>query len=299
MTMQYHEGELTVQAHAGAQVEASRINRSIRSTILPIAQTFLRSQQLVIVSTVDAEGRVWASLLTGEPGFLKNLDEQTIEIDATPLPGDPLAENIQVGGAIGLLAIDLATRRRMRVNGRIEHAQGSIVLHTQQVYSNCHKYIQVRSLYEEDAPARPVSVRRAQRLTDEQQQWIGRADTFFIASYHTDGGADASHRGGSPGFVQIEDATRLVFPDYSGNRMFQTLGNLNVNPHAGLLFLDFDNGSTLQLTGGAEVIWDKERVAAFAGAERVVEYSIDEVIELVGASPRRGQLVEYSPFLPD
>src|SRR6266700_105526 len=196
MTTYYHEGELTVQAQAGVQIEASRINKSIRSTTPPIAQTFLRSQQLVIVSTIDAESRVWASLLTGEPGFLKALDEQTIEISARPLPGDPLVENIQVGGAIGLLAIDLATRRRMRVNGRIEQIQGSIVVHTQQVYANCHKYIQVRSLHTEDVPAQPVSVRRTQQLTDDQQQWIERADTFFIASYHADGGADASHRGG-------------------------------------------------------------------------------------------------------
>lgn len=301
MTTQYHEGELAVQAQAGVQSEASRINRSIRSTIPPIAQEFLRNQVMVIVSSVDGGDRVWASLLTGDPGFLKALDEQTIEINAVPLPGDPLAENIHAGGALGLLAIDLATRHRMRVNASIvEYIQGRIVLRTQQVYANCHKYIQVRALHARDGQARSIEVKRTQQITEVQRQWIERADTFFVASYHPTGGADASHRGGLPGFVQLNRAgSRLTFPDYAGNRMFQTLGNLTSNHHVGLLFLDFDNGNTLQLSGRAEVIWDRERVAEFAGAERVVECRIDEVVEIVGASPLRGELVEYSPFLPD
>jgi hypothetical protein len=80
--------------------------------------------------------------------------------------------------------------------------------------------------------------------------------------------------------------------------MFQTLGNISVEPQTGLLFLDFESGDTLQLTGKAQVIWEKERVAAFAGAERLVEFSIEEVIETKGAVPLHWQLVEYSPFLP-
>lgn len=298
----YHEGELAVQARAGVQIEASRIGRGISPTIPPIAQAFLRNQRMVVASSVDTQERVWTSLLTGAPGFLKTPDEETIEIDATPLPGDPLAENIQEDAAIGLLAIEFATRRRMRANGYVVDGLDHIVIHTQQVYSNCPKYIQVRSLHAKHHRSQPASVRRTKRLTEGQRQWIEQADTFFIGTYHAEGGADASHRGGLPGFVRVEntgeDMDRLVFPDYSGNRMFQTLGNLSINPHAGLLFLDFTNGNTLQLTGRARVHWDQEKVATFAGAERVVEYDIDEVIEMEGANPLLGQLVEYSPKLP-
>ncbi len=295
----YHEGELAVQTHAGVQTGAARIGKSIRPIIPLAAQIFLRSQQMIVVSTADSRGCVWASLLAGLPGFLSAQDERTVVIAASPLPGDPLTENMHVGAAIGLLAIDLATRRRMRVNGWIKDCgPEALVVHTEQVYSNCMKYIQLRQLTRHDQEKRQaVTVTHVKELTDKQQMWIAGADTFFIASLHSDGGADASHRGGFPGFVHIEHARQLVFPDYSGNTMFQTLGNIAVDPHAGLLFIDFESGDILQLTGRAHILWDEQRVAAFAGAERVVEFAVDEVIEITGASPLRGALVEYSPFL--
>jgi predicted pyridoxine 5'-phosphate oxidase superfamily flavin-nucleotide-binding protein len=77
----------------------------------------------------------------------------------------------------------------------------------------------------------------------KQQRLIREADTFFIASSHRDGGADASHRGGNPGFVHVLNETKLIWPDYSGNGMFQTLGNLAIDPRAGLLFMDFESGA--------------------------------------------------------
>jgi uncharacterized protein len=277
MMTAYHEGELAMQAQAGVQIEASRISKMLRPTIPPIAQDFLRNQRMVIASTIDAAENAWASLLTGEPGFLAVSDEQIVEINATPAPGDPLAENIHEGATIGLIAVEFATRRRIRINGSMEIGRESIIVHTDQVFSNCHKYIHTEH---EPFKQRTAQARRAGQLTEEQRQWIESADTFFIASYHVDGGADASHRGGPSGFVRVEDATRLLFPDYSGNRMFQTLGNLSVNPRAGLLFLDFEHGNTLQLTGKARIHWDEEHRAAFTGAERVIEYSIDEVVEI-------------------
>jgi predicted pyridoxine 5'-phosphate oxidase superfamily flavin-nucleotide-binding protein len=298
MASPYHAGEIAVQTRAGVQVEAERINRSIRATLPEIAQTFLQSQRMVVVSSIDTAGRVWASLLTGEPGFIEILDEQTIEIHAFPHIGDPLAASVQRGGDVGLLAIDFGTRRRMRVNGWMEYGQKSLVIHTQQVYANCPRYIQVRSLTSEGRINQSPRVLQTRQLTDRQQEWIKQADTFFIASYYPDYGADASHRGGPPGFVHIDGADRLLFPDYAGNRMFQTLGNISANPHAGLLFFDFERGDTLQLTGKAQVIWDKEQAGAFVGSERAVEFVIDEVIEVRGASPLRGRFVEYSPWNP-
>ncbi|GLV54141.1 oxidoreductase [Dictyobacter sp. S3.2.2.5] len=301
----YHSGELEVQIRAGVQTGAVRINKGIRETIPVIAQTFLREQRMVVVSSVDQEGHLWASLLTGKPGFLQTPDDQTVEIRAVPRPGDPLATSLRVGAAIGMIMIDFATRRRMRVNGRGKNTQNGIVVHVEQVYSNCPKYIQARALVTEDSNEQPVPTAgvapaaHMQELTGEQRSWIERADTFFVASNHPAGGSDASHRGGPPGFVRVESATRLVFPDYAGNQMFQTLGNISVQPHAGLLFLDFESGDTLQLSGQAHVIWERERVAAFPGAQRLLEFTIEEAIETRHAVPLRWQLIEYSPFLPD
>lgn len=126
-------------------------------------------------------------------------------------------------------------------------------------------------------------------LTAAQQAWIAAADTFFIASGHrADGdhpafGMDASHRGGDRGFVEVTDGTRLVFPDYAGNNHYNTIGNLAVDPRVGLLFVDFETGSLLQLTGRATIDWDSPAVADSPGARRLVTIDIDDVIEMPGA----------------
>ena len=121
---------------------------------------------------------------------------------------------------------------------------------------------------------------------------------MFIASAHVEGGADVSHRGGTPGFVRVVDARTLLMPDYAGNTMFQTLGNLQANPQAGLLLIDFASGATLQLAGTTHIIWNRQRVAEFAGAERLVEVTVAEVVEIADAHPFRSHTVEYSPFNP-
>jgi len=135
------------------------------------------------------------------------------------------------------------------------------------------------------APAAAPSVSR--RLDSAQQSRIANADTFFIGTFHPQAGADASHRGGFPGFVRVTAGDQISFPDYPGNTMFNTLGNLRVNPRAGLLFVDFTTGDVLQLTGRARV-----------GDDFVVTFDLDEVRETRGATRLRFVLVEYSPANP-
>jgi uncharacterized protein len=295
---QFHAGERAVQSRAGVERIAQRVGQSIQASIPPVAQGFIQAQALVVVGSTDAHGRVWASLLTGKPPFMEAVSDRVIRIDAMPLAGDPLAENIAVPGAIGLLAIDFATRRRMRVNGTAEVSQdGSLYVYADQVYSNCPKYIQERHLDLIDQQSSP-SVQRGDQLTEAQQRWIGLADTLFIASTHPQGGADVSHRGGNPGFVRVRDARTLIFPDYAGNSMFQTLGNLVEHPACGLLLIDWERGAVLQMTGQALIHWDEEIVAQFVGAQRVLEFTVEAVIEHRHALPLRAQSVSYSPFNP-
>jgi hypothetical protein len=300
MTSIYHAGERAVQEQAGVSEMASRVGRSIKDHIPPVAQEFLMTQRMVLVGSVDGGGRVWASLLTGAPGFLRAIDEQTVQIDAAPVGGDPLPDNLRAHADVGLLAIEPATRRRMRLNGTATVApDGSLRLRPRQVYANCPKYIQARRLEPDDTGGRGApSIRHTSVLSDAQQGSIARADTFFIASSHPEGGADVSHRGGAPGFVRVVDAATLVFPDYAGNSMFQTLGNIAANPRTGLLFVDWEQGTTLQVTGAARIVWDAERIAHFVGAERLVEFAVEEAIEIQGGSPLRAGPVDYSPFNP-
>ena len=292
--------ELAVQERAGVQNDASRLGKGIRSALQPAQQDFLREQRLAVASSVDAHGRVWASLLTGEPGFLQAVDERTVFIDTTPTVGDPLWTNLQEKGPLGLLAINPALQKRVRVNGIGERRpEGGLSLHVQQAFGNCPRYIQVRQPEVVPPTSQPLhEVRQGNLLTTEQQDWILRTDTFFVASFHPESGADASHRGGNPGFVRVLDANSLVWPDYNGNGMFQTLGNITANPHVGLLFIDFEQDRTLQLTGKSQILWDAERVSEFVGAERVVEFHIEQVIEMTGVSVLRWQLIEYSRHNP-
>jgi hypothetical protein len=236
---------------------------------------------------LDREDRVWVSLLTGAPGFVAAVDETLLLVDARPAPADPLETNL--GGRndrVGLLVLDPQTRQRMRFNGRGLRSPDGIFLMVDQVYGNCPKYIQRRRLEPDVGPLGAAP--RVSRLLDAgQQSWVARADTLFIGSFHPAGGADASHRGGFPGFVSVHAADRLSFPDYPGNGMFNTLGNLTANPRAGLLFVDFTSGDVLQLTGRGRIETD------FA-----VAFEIDEVRETRGACPLRSTLVEYSPANP-
>jgi len=297
MTPLFHSGELNVQARAGV---ASRASKPLGSILPLVAQDFLRSQPLAIAGSQDARGRVWASLLTGDPGFIQIVDEKTVRLEAQLIHGDPLGGNLLANDQLGLLIVDFAARRRLRLNGRATvQPGGAICISAEQVYSNCPQYIQARQWKMAEGNSDSISlVRCANVLSREQQNWIKKSDTFFIASSHPTAGVDASHRGGYPGFVHVINERLLVWPDYSGNKMFQTLGNLDINPQAGLLFMEFESGDLLQLIGKARVIWEGELVSEFAGVERALEFEIDEVRETTNAHRLRWEFLGYSPHNP-
>lgn len=290
MVSPFHSGEREVQRRAGVADEAREVGGIIGGTITPPMARFLAGQRLAVASSLDADGRVWASLLTGRPGFLAPDGPKHLRIAAPPIPGDPLGSNLAAGGSpLGLVVLDPRTRQRMRFNGVGHLDDHGLSIDLRQVYGNCPKYIQRRAA-EPDAPPEagvPSAPRVAGRLDERQRAWIEQADTFFIASFHPAGGADASHRGGFPGFVRVIGDERLVFADYPGNTMFNTLGNLVEYPRAGLLFVDFAKGDVLQLTGAVRLEDD-----------RSVVLDVEEARETLGASPLRMRLVEYSPANP-
>ncbi|GHH77222.1 hypothetical protein GCM10018793_24750 [Streptomyces sulfonofaciens] len=307
--MAYHSGEIAVQTRAGLDSRARSALRVIGDSIPPVAAAFLAEQPMIIAGGADAGGNLWATQLTGPPGFLRAVDPWGLLIDALPPPGDPLARILGGAGApnapvhLGLLAIEPATRRRMRLNGRAVRAGRGLHVDLDQVFSNCPKYLQQRELrphLPEDgtAGAHPGAVSDGTSLSPAQQRTVGTADTFFIATASDDGDADASHRGGNPGFVQVVSPTVLRWPDYVGNAMFMTLGNLALHPGAGLLFPGWETGSALQLTGSARVLWDPEAVENVPGAQRMVEYHIRAVREIAAATPLRWSAPAYSRFNP-
>lgn len=297
MTDTWHAGEIAVQARLGVREHASRAAPLLKREIPVVAHEYLRAQPWAIVSAQTAEGVVWVTQLIAMPGFLEVLDPQRLCIAARPLTNDPVTSALHPGAILGLLALDPQTRRRMRINGRIESCDKKIVLFAEQVYANCPKYIQARR-WTFAAPMAEPEVLRGSGLTELQQRWIAAADTFFIGSVHPQAGADASHRGGNPGFVEVRDAHTLRWPDYVGNNMFNTLGNLHVETRAGLLFVDFVSGHLLQLTGSAVILWESPETVHYSGAQRLIEFTLTEVVETHHGSALVWELLERSPFNP-
>ena len=270
----FHEGEMEVQRRAGESREAVRNGQVIGDEILRGALDFIERQPVSVWGSLDQDGDPWASILIGRPGFLKPDGQHAVDIDlaqSLEIPDDPLYENIARRPEAGMLVIDLATRRRLRVNGQVwRDGPQSLRLDVEESYPNCPKYIQKRHLRFETSNLSSAEVRttRGEILSDEQRALIRAADTFFVASAHPERGVDASHRGGEPGFVEWIGADTLRVPDYAGNSMFNTLGNLTAYPRAGLAFLDFERHRLLQLTGDAEVRFDLDDPAGASGGTR-------------------------------
>ncbi len=294
----FHDGERAVQRRAGVAQLADRVGRSIRRELPPAAQAFLAERRWVVIGALDGDARPWPAIRSGPPGFARAIDDRTVRIAATAPRGDPVRDDmLRPGALVGLIALDPATRRRLRFNGRVAANDGSgLVLEADQVFSNCPKYIQRR----DETPAGgsvPATLATADALTEAQRTRLRAADTFFIASARPGEGVDVSHRGGMPGFVDVK-GQRLAWPDYGGNAMFNTLGNLHVHPYAGLLIPDFATGGALVVTGRAAIVWEHDGASAFAGAERMVTMEVGQVMEQVGVLPAVFQLREYSPFNP-
>jgi predicted pyridoxine 5'-phosphate oxidase superfamily flavin-nucleotide-binding protein len=241
----------------------------------------------------------------GEPGFVSSPDARTLRIAGEALPDDPLAGAWHPGSALGGLGIELPTRRRNRVNGTVTHVEDdALTIAVRQSFGNCAKYIQSRTptrIERPDAAATREPATRTAALGQAERALIERSDTYFIATrsslreHAAAQGADVSHRGGLPGFVRVEDERTFVAPDYRGNLFFNTLGNLAVDARAGLLFIDFECGDLLYVAAHAEIVWDETALQGFPGAERLVRFSVDEVLRSPGALPFRWSEVEYAP----
>ena len=284
----FHEGELEVQRRAGVAAGAERVGRIVRREIPPVARAFAAERRFVILGAADAGGRVWATVLHGEPGFLSVPADDRLLVDARPAAGDPLAQTLEAEADIGLLIIDPPTRRRMRINGRARPVgAGTLEVTPREVYSNCPKYIHPREVPLSSGEEDDLVVERGTTLLPAQAVRLGAADTLFIASRHPRAGADVSHRGGDPGFVRVAAPDRLYVPDYSGNMMFNTLGNIAADPRAGLLLIDFRTGGTLQITGRAAIVWEDPALPTFPGAQRLVELDIEAVVETRGSRSHR------------
>ncbi|MFD1628041.1 pyridoxamine 5'-phosphate oxidase family protein [Azospirillum griseum] len=308
----FHAGEIQLHERVGVREAMERIGpKVIRDHMPDQHRGFFAKLPLMLVGSVDAAGRPWASPLCGPPGFLHSPDPRRLTVNASPLPGTPLAAHLRPGVPLGLLGIELETRRRNRLNATVTAVEpgAGFALSVDESFGNCPKYIQIRQHRAVPPPATPAEpVAFGPRLPDHAAALVRATDTAFLATAAPNAvghdprrGVDVSHRGGRPGFIRVteEDGTTvLTLPDFAGNLHFRSFGNLALHPWAGLLVIDVATGDLLSLTGSAEVLWDGTDLAAFAGAERLLRLRLSEGLWLPGLLPLRWEAgVVPSPAL--
>ncbi|MFJ5300237.1 pyridoxamine 5'-phosphate oxidase family protein [Pseudomonas sp. NPDC088368] len=300
----WHAGELHVQTHAGVVERMDAVGRRVVRDFMPDQhREFYEHIPYLIVGAVDGEGWPWASMMDAHEGFITSPDPKRLAIGWAPDADDPVASAFEPGAALGLLGIDLHTRRRNRLNGHIEaRTERGFSLAVDQSFGNCPQYIQLRPLQSGKRPSTALRppVERLNALDEAAVTAIRGADTFFVASYVDLEGdperrfVDVSHRGGRAGFVRVE-GDLLTIPDFAGNLFFNTLGNLLVNPKAGLLFIDFATGDVLHVAGHATVILEGPEIAAFQGAERLWQVKVHQVLRRPAALRSRWGFEGFSP----
>jgi len=309
----FHEGELAIQNKLGVAKRMDKFGRMVIRDLMPQQhQDFYESLPMLFVGFTDEHDDVWASVLANQHAFLKVKHDRAISVNAQPFEGDPLKRAIvyakhdnSLPFRLGILGIELHSRRRNRMSMQLaDVTELGFDLDVVQTFGNCPQYIQNRQLV-------PVSTHNAHTQTIEiskfnadLKSFIENADTFFVASstqkkradeLDDTSGADVSHRGGRPGFVRVDDDYTLTIPDYMGNNHFNTLGNFLVNDAAGLLFIDFETGDIITLTGNAEILWDDESQKNFQGAERLWQFKLKKGYILKAAMPYRFNLQDWSP----
>lgn len=293
-TSPFHADELTAQLLASVEPAGA----GIRGHMPDQHRAFFASLSYLVVTTPDGDGWPVATMLFGAPGFVSAPDVTTLRIECMPGLSDPVLEAFMPGQEVGVLGLDLATRRRNRANGYIIGRDAfGMTTEIHQSFGNCPQYIQRRSVH--PAVRAGGATEPLTALDDEALALIEVADTFFVASRSRwgraeQGGADISHRGGQPGFVRVDGETLLI-PDFRGNHYFNTLGNFLGEPRGALLFIDFERGDLLQLQGQVEIDWSDSAAREIEGAERCWRFRVARGYRRRSALPLRWSLVDQAP----
>lgn len=327
--MPWHEGE--DKMHRLTKVEKQENPNSPYLT--PGASHMLQRALLLALGTVDEKGRPWATVWGGgtplaQPvaesviGIRTMVDNKTDPVVGLLFGGKDHREVVKEQGAgrmISALTIDLEKRKRVKLYGRmiagalgrigpendqeaaISVGQAQLVVKIEQSLNNCPKYLNCKRIY--SALPEPKLISESLTLPQQALNLIAKADTLFISSCDHDKDMDMNIRGGPPGFVRVQSndgsGTVLVWPEYSGNNLYQTLGNLQSSPKAGLVFPDFETGDVVYVTGDTEVLVGKQASAILPRSNLAVRLSLTGARFVQRGLPFRGESLERSPYNPN
>lgn len=320
----FHQGEIALQKKLGIDKEiGERTNGFIRSYMPEQHRQFFTSCPFTVLALVDDEGYPIAMPIWGEDDMIESpsptqlrfhLPDEVLKMIESALNLDVIA-----GSKIGIVGIEYATRRRNRLNGTISHAtDGNLTVLVDQSFGNCPQYIHKRNTTKKRRLAKDgllenntsdnvnMKTKTINTINARARSTIESAETFFIASRHNslgqeaNEGLDVSHRGGKPGFINVK-GNMITFPDFSGNKFFNTLGNILLDPRVGILFWDNETGDLFFVKANAKVepIESEAAVlkrALFKGAERFVSLSVISVTHIAGIYPYSHEITEMSPY---
>ncbi|KAK2855672.1 hypothetical protein FQN49_004957 [Arthroderma sp. PD_2] len=331
----WHDGEEKMHQ----LMHVPREDNPTAAFLSPGAAALAQRSPLLALGTLDKQGRPWSTVWGGQAGFVGPVAQSVIGIrniiDGTY---DPVAETLLGGELAGTivkesgpgrlmsgLPVDMENRRRVKLMGRMvagsleestpeksdggstgdndigKVAQVQVVMKVDESLGNCPKYINKKHIT--PAIPQPKLISDSPQLPREALDLLGRIDTLFVASSHGNDSMDSNIRGGPPGFVRVlsNDSTGavLVYPEYSGNRLYQTLGNLQTTPLAGYAFPDFESGHILYITGETEVLVGKDAAQILPRSNLAVKISVTAARYVKHGLSFRGEPMEPSPYNPD
>ncbi|CAL3962649.1 hypothetical protein PZA11_000252 [Diplocarpon coronariae] len=288
------------------------------------ASNILFRSPLIALGTIDADGRIWTTVWGGEAGFSRAIAQDIIGVKSTvDRQHDPVLEALLGGKADGEvvqgegtgkmisgLSINLESRSRVKLYGRMaagalvtaEEGVGEVqlVIRIEQSLGNCPKYLNKKHILPHKP--HPKLVSKDLPLPPGAVSLLANSDLFFISSSNHETDMDNNHRGGPPGFVRIlsnvQDDVSLVYPEYSGNRLYQTLGNLRVTPQAGLVFPDFTSGNVLYISGKTEILVGQAATDLIARTNLAVKITVEAARFVSDGLAFRGHQGEFSPYNP-
>lgn len=301
----FHEGERRVQARAGVPGSyVDQVAPYVRGKMPDQHVAFFESLPVLFLGVPDKQGWPWAIVAFDAPGELCEVSPNEMVIRKTPPLAKILDLEIEPGAKLGLLGLDMSSRRRNRLNGTVlSHDEHGVRLSVDQSFGNCPQYIQQREVDWQSGTARAPTSHAVSITSSFSKRLLAQADTFFIATRAAEldaashNGVDVSHRGGKPGFLHLNPDGSLSFPDFAGNRFFNTLGNIEQDSRISLLIPDFASGEALVLKGRARVDWNPQRAALIEGAERIVDVVPEQVLHVRDVLPAQARLIELSPSL--
>ncbi|OAL07133.1 hypothetical protein IQ06DRAFT_288898 [Phaeosphaeriaceae sp. SRC1lsM3a] len=290
----------------------------------------IASNHLLSVGALDDEGRPWSTIWGGERGFAKRIAKGVLEIRAlVDRQYDPVVQNLLASSTQGEparpvtterkfmsgMSIDFDSRDRVKVMGRLltgetrdyddKVGEIQLAMAVQESTGNCPKYINKRDV-RAHVPS-PHLVSHSLPLHQQAVDLIHKTDVIFISSTNGDS-MDTNHRGGPSGFVRVasNEAARedgsggvvLVYPEYSGNRLYQSLGNLYLNPKIGIAVPDFDTSNVLYLTGTAQLLLGEQATAVMPHCKLALQIRVEAARLVADGLSFRGRLGEMSPYAP-